>query len=204
MTVAAPAFLTLEAALEELGQAWVLIGNPHVASSLAVLGLTPGDFAPTMNPQFQERRYEEYSRQPLESKIIGYEPVVDIPLIWGDPAVYAKITPTGAAAGGHTSPQNPTYTTLVIVPHEELKNGWEVTAGAWVTPAGGPKHAIWFPKGYFVGAFPVFGNYNTENKNRTSTVQFRGVLTDSANWPEGTKSWLIGDPLDFSVLNIVI
>lgn len=194
MPVAAPNFQTIEAALEDLGQAWVLVGDPLTANGLAVLGLTPGDITPSMNPEFVSRIYEEYTSQPVDVKLKGYAPTVDVPLIWGDPAAYAKVSPTGSASGGHTSPQALTHTSLVLVPDEEFKNGFEVTTGAWVQPAGGPKHAIWFPKGYFHGAFPTFGSLSTENKNRTGTITFTGVLA-GASWPEGTKSWVIGNPL---------
>lgn len=194
MPVAAPNFQTIEAALEDLGQAWVLVGDPTTAGGLSVLGLTPGDITPNMNPEFISRVYEEYSSQPVNVKLKGYAPTVDIPLIWGDPAVYAKVSPTGSASGGHTSPQDLTYTSLVLVPDEEFQGGLEFTTGAWVSPVGGPKHAIWLPKGYFSGAFPTFGSLNTENKNRTGSITFTGVLDDSGDWPEGSKSWLIGDP----------
>ncbi|HET7321858.1 MAG TPA: hypothetical protein VFI96_05125 [Longimicrobiaceae bacterium] len=194
MPVLAPSFQTLEAALEDLGVCWALVGDPFTASGMSVLGLTPGDITPAMNPSFVSRIYEEYSSQPVDVKLKGYAPTVDIPLIWGDPDVYAKITPTASAAGGHTTPQPLTYTTLLLIPESEFVGGLEFSAGAWVKPAGGLKHAVWFPKGYFSGAFPTFGSLNTENKNRTGTITFTGVLADAANWVEGTKSWIIGDP----------
>jgi len=207
MPTAAPVFQTLEAALNDLGQAYVLVGNPFSANGLSILGLTPGDITPAMNPQFQDRIYEEYSRQPVQSKLVGYAPTVDIPLIWGDPTVYAKISPTASAAGGHSTPQNVTYTTLVLVPLSEFGSAWEFTAGSpgtWVYPVGGPSHSIWIPKGFFEGAFPTFGSLVTENKNRTGSVTFRGVLASASNWPDGKKSWIIGDPLDHSVTGLAI
>lgn len=194
MPVAAPNFQTIEAALEDLGVCWVLVGDPLTANGLSVLGLTPGDISPAMNPEFVSRVYEEYSSQPVDVKLKGYAPTVDIPLVWGDPAVYAKINPTASTSGGHTSPQAITYTSLVLVPESEMESGFEVTTGAWVQPPSGPSHAVWLPKGYFNGAFPTFGSLNTENKNRTGTITFTGVLA-GADWPEGTKSWVIGDPI---------
>ena len=53
MSVTAPVFQTLEAALNDLGQAWVLVGDPFTTSGLSVLGLTPGDITVSMNPQYQ-------------------------------------------------------------------------------------------------------------------------------------------------------
>lgn len=207
MAVSAPSFTTLEAALDDIGQAWVFVGDPFTTGGMACLGLTPGDISPSMNPEFQDRVYPEYQRQPVASKLVGFDVQVDIPLIWGDPTVYAKVSPTGAASGGHTSPQNVTYSTLLLISTEEVAGGLEFTAGSpgtWVSPAGGPEHAVWIPKGYFQGAFPTFGSHNTENKNRTGTVTFTGILASAANWPEGTKSWIIGDPLDFSVTGLDI
>lgn len=204
MPVTAPSFLTLEAALNDLGQAWVLVGDPFTESGLSVLGLTPGPINPVMNPQFQDRIYEEYSRQPVQSKIVGYLPTVEIPLVWGDPTIYAKISPTGAAKGGHSTPQSITYTTLVIVPTSEFGSNWACPDGTWTYPATGPKHSVWFPKGFFEGAFPTFTSLVPENKNATGSVTFRGVLASAANWVEGTKSWVIGDPVAAGVTGIDI
>lgn len=207
MPVAAPNFQNLEAALNDLGKAWVLVGDPFTANGLSVLGLTPGDVTPAMNPQFVQRIYEEYSPQPLDVKLRGFAPEVSIPLIWGDPAVYAKISPTGASAGGHTTAQPITFTTLILVPDSEFQSAWEFNAAAvppaWVYPAGGPKHAVWFPEGYFEGAFPTFGHYETDNRNRTGNVTFRGRLA-GADWPEGAKSWIIGDPKAHGVTGLAI
>lgn len=203
MPVPAPQFQTLEAALEDLGTAWVLVGDPFTASGLTVLGLTPGDITPAMNPEFVSRIYEEYSSQPVDVKLKGFAPTVDIPLIWGDPAIYAKISPTGSAAGGHTSPQPLVYTSLVLVPDSEFQDAWAHTGNAWTYPEEGPKHAVWFPKGYFSGAFPTFGSLNTENKNRAGSVTFTGVL-GGPEWPEGTKSFVIGDPAAKGVAGLAI
>lgn len=208
MPTTAPQFLSLEAALEDLGVCWVLTGDPHTDGGLAVLGLTPGDVTPEMNPEFVERVYEEYSSQPLETKLKGYAPTVDVPLIWGDPAVYAKVSPLASATGGHTAPQPIVTTSLILVPDSEFQSDWNYDptantgAGAWVYPVGGPSHAVWFPKGFFEGAFPTFGSLNTENKNRVGSITFRGMLQDSADWPEGTKSYVIGDPVAAGVTNI--
>lgn len=204
MPTTAPQFLDLEAALEDLGVAWVLVGDPFTAGGLDVLGLTPGDITPAMNPEFVSRIYEEYSSQPVDVKVKGYAPTVDIPLVWGDPDVYAKITPEAGKSGGHSSPQPLTFTTVVLVPDGEFQSDWEYTAGAWVYPASGPKHAIWLPKGYFNGTFPTFGSLNTENKNRQGSVTFTGILADAANWVEGTKSWIIGDPAAEGVTGLAI
>lgn len=204
--LAGPNWQTLEAALAELDQPWVLVGDPFTVGGLSILGLTPGDITPAMNPDFIERIYEEYSSQPVDFKLRGFAPTVDIPLIWGDPAVYAKVSPTGAAAGGHSTPQAVTYTSLIIVPQSEFDpdDGWEHDGTDWVTPDGGPEHAIWLPKGYFSGAFPTFGSHNTENKNRTGSVTFTGVLADAEEWPEGAKSWIIGNPEDHDVEDLAI
>lgn len=204
MSVTAPVFQTLEAALNDLGQAWVLVGDPFTTSGLSVLGLTPGDISVAMNPQFQDRVYPEYSRQPVQSKLVGYAPTVEIPLIWGDPTIYAKVSPTGSSSGGHSSPQNLTYTTMVIVPDQEFQANWSYTGGAWVYPVSGPKHSVWIPKGFFEGAFPTFTSLVRENKNASGSVTFRGVLASASNWPEGTKSYVIGNPVAKSVTGIAI
>lgn len=204
MAIAAPNFLTLEAALDDLGVCWVLVGDPFTAGGMAVLGLTPGDITPAMNPSFVSRIYEEYSSQPVDVKLKGFAPTVDIPLVWGDPDVYAKTSPTASASGGHTTPQPLTYTTLALVPESEMAGGLEYASGAWVKPAGGLKHAVWFPKGYFSGAFPTFGSLNTENKNRSGSVTFTGVLADDAKWVEGAKSYIIGDPVAAGVTALLL
>jgi hypothetical protein len=204
MSMTAPAFLTLEAALNDLGQAWVAIGNPFSSGGMSILGLTPGEITPAMNPQYQQRIYEEYSRQPVQAKLVGCNPEVTIPLVWGDPTVYAKVNPLGAKWGGHATPQDITYTTLVLIPQSEANANWVYGGGSWTYPVGGPVHSIWFPKGYFDGAFPTFGSLVTENKNRTGSVTFRGVLASASNWPDGRKSWVIGDPITAGVTGLAI
>jgi hypothetical protein len=211
MAINAPNTIALEAALDDLGISWVLVGDPFTAAGMSVLGLTPS-VRMSMNPEFQERTYEEYFRQPLDVKLAGYQPEVEIELIWGDPAVYAKVNPSGATAGGHTSPQDVTYTTMVVVPQRELANGWTYTAGTgtpptggvWVSPENGPKHAVWIPKGYFEGSFPEFQSLVSNQTNARGSITYRGVLADDPRWPEGTKSWVIGDPAAHGVAHLAI
>lgn len=199
MPVAAPNFQTLEAALARLGKAWVLVGDPLTSGGLAVLGLTEGGITANMNPEIAQRTYPEHTGPAVwDAKLMGYAPTVEIPLIEGDPAVYAKVSPNAAANGGHTSPQDLTTTTLVLVPELEFADGFHFDAAAvppaWVSPAVPPEHTVWIPKGYFLGKFPSFIPTNEGVSKGTGSVTFQGMLANSADWPEGTKSWIIGDP----------
>ena len=197
MPVSAPNFQTLEAALARLGKAWVLVGDPLTTGGLAVLGLTEGGISANMNPEIALRTYPEHTGNAIwDAKVMGYAPTVEIPLIEGDPDVYAKVSPEAAANGGHTSPQDVTTTTLVLVPELEFAAGFEFDAvgGSWVSPAAAPEHTVWIPKGYFLGKFPSFIPTNEGVSKGTGSVTFQGMLANSADWPEAAKSWIIGDP----------
>ena len=200
MPVSAPNFQTLEAALDRLGKAWVLVGDPLTASGLAVLGLTEGQIGRTITPQYATRTYPEHTGDvPHEKKLLGYSVSLDIPLIDGDPAVYAKVSPTGAKSGGHLEPQDVTTTTLVLVPELEFANGFEYSTGAWVQPATAPEHTIWIPKGHFNGRWPQFVPTSDGVSKGTEPVTFEGIIDTSGDWPDGARSWVVGDPAALGV-----
>src|SRR3954470_5821024 len=105
--------LALTAALQAVGNAQAYIGNPFLAGGLAPLGAKEGK----INVEFEETANDLTAPEltgPMvhERTVMGIGCRITVPLIIGDTALYAKISPLGVRSGGYDSPQAVTPTSL--------------------------------------------------------------------------------------------
>lgn len=189
----------LEAALKRIGKGAVFVGDPFTAGGLLPLAATEGEITPTFAESFNDLTFPEYTGEIVhERQVMGEGVSLSIPIIMGDPALYAKLSPTGLAGGGHSSHQDVVTTSLVVFPYDEIGAGIGFGAGAW-SPAA-PEHAIWIWRGHFTRGGPM---YKQPDGGKTiQTVTFQGMYR-AAN-PEGHKVYTIGDPAAQGIAGLAI
>ena len=199
---------TLTDALKAIGVAQVFIGDPLLvpgtAGALAVIGATEGPI--NFNPAFE---YNPLTAPEItggvnhQSTTTLGNVTISVPVILGDPTLYAKITPTKTVGGGFSFPQKVQETSCLIIPLAELGGGlaynvsgtqWARTAGNGVAAATGagaaPQAAIWLWRCYIShGELP----YSYTNGGKViATLTITGMY--DATKPEGHKVYTIGDP----------
>lgn len=195
---------TLTAALAAMGVAEVFLGDPMTASGMTSLGAVEGTItvnAPqTMNPLTAPELTGEV---PHQTTIVFGAVNVTVPAILGDPAIWAKISPTGKKSGGNSIPQKVLETSVLIIPRSEVGGGlewdvpgtqWQRTAGngvlAAVGAAAAPKNAVWLWRAYATfGAMP----YSYGNGGKVITEVVFTAMFDATK-PEDHKIFTIGDP----------
>lgn len=192
----------LEAALAELGNAFVLIGDPFIAGGLSVLGAKEGDATVEWNDEYSEAAYPEQTGPAIHSRRLrGSNPRVTFPMIIGDPALWATISPLGSAHGGHSKQQPVAETALVLVSELDWPSGswgWDAAAnagaGAWVPAA--PTRTLWFYRGHFERPGRPYREVDAGKIVVDVTFQ---AMWDSAR-PTGHKLFTYGDPRASSIL----
>jgi hypothetical protein len=202
---------SLDDHLAAIGNAIILVGDPSVAGGLEVLGLKEGDITIEWNEEYSRLTApEQTGPQVHESKLLGENPVVNIPIIIGNPDLHALLSPGGTAAGGRDGPTPVVTTSLVIVPEAEFGSEFEYDGTAWttgLTPATTPpKHAVWFWRGHFERPNQTFRV--AEGGKRVETVRFQVMRAKAAD-PDltlavGQKLYLIGDPVAAGVSDLLI
>lgn len=192
--------------LKAIGNALILVGDPSVASGLDVLGLKEGEASVEWNDEYTNLTAPDQSGPAVhESSLMGYNPVVTIPMIIGNDDLYASLSPTGTKGGGHEGPQPVVTTTLVLVPEADFGAGpWSYNGTVWAPAA--PKHAIWFWRGYFQRPSASFRVQ--EGGKRVEEVRFQ-VMYASATEPDltlpsGQKQFSIGDPAAQGVTGLLV
>lgn len=193
---------TLTQALQAMGVAEILIGDPLVASGLTSLGAVEGtvEFGVSQNTNPLTAPELTGDTAHASTTTLG-EVTARASVIMGDVTLYSKISPWGSKSGGHSVPQNVLTTSVVIMPRAELGGGlaydgttWTRTAGNGVAAATGaaaaPKNTIWIWK-----AYPTFGNlpFQYGNGGKVSVEVTFHAMFDAAK-PEGAKVYTIGDP----------
>lgn len=193
---------SLASALKAIGVAEVFVGDPLTTGGMSSLGATEGTIsfeAPqTLNPLTAPELTGEAAHQ---ATVVYGAVRVTVPLILGDPTIFAKISPTGSKSAGNSVPQKVFETSVLIIPRAELGGGlsntgsnWTRTAGNGVAAATGvgaaPQNAIWMWR-----ATPTFAalpfSYGNGGKVITE-VTFTAMFDVSK--PEGHKLYTIGDP----------
>lgn len=180
----------LEAFLLAMGKGFVYIGDLETAGGLSPLGATEGDITVEMNDSYNDLQFPEDTGDAIhERKITGFNPVVTIPLIVGDPALFATVSPLGQKGGGHTSQQPVVETSLVIFAEEDLRDGIGFAAGAWNPIDNTVENSVFFWRGHFT---QIGLTYRQPDGGKViSEVQFQ-VLQGPAAIEDGFKLFAIG------------
>jgi hypothetical protein len=206
--------LALTAALQAVGNAQVYIGDPFTASGLSCIGAKEGPIEVEIEETFNDLTAEELTGPTVHQRtLMGQSIKITIPLILGDTALYAKISPTGAKGGGYDSPQVVTTTSVVIIPDAEVGGGLTNATGAtsgWVRATGygitgvsgsgaAPVHAIWLWRA--TPATPS-RSFSYENGGKIIVPVTFQAMYSSTNTVDGQRVWTLGDPAAQSITTI--
>lgn len=183
--------LTLSAALQAIGIAQVFAGDPFTAGGMVNLGATEGDVTVDIATEENVLTAPEYTGGVAHQvHIMAGEITGTIPLIMGDPAIWAKIMPTGILGMGWSSQQPVVPTSIGIVPIDEIGVGMAYNGTAW-TGGREPKNAIWIWRAILQPG-PMTYHFGDGGKS-IMPVRLRGMF-DAAR-PEGHKVFTIGNPV---------
>jgi hypothetical protein len=198
--------LTLTSAVKRLGKAVPLIGDWTIAASMAALGATEGPITVSGigSPTISGLTADEHTGGLLHrATSMPGAPQVNIPVIVGDPALWAKITPTGSEDGPADNPMDVVTTGLWLVPLAAFPiSGTPPVYGsigyngtAW-SPVGVNltdelKNALLFGKGFFNHPDQAFDNANG-GKN-VVTASYMPMYDERL--PAGKRGWIRGDPV---------
>lgn len=173
-----------------LGKCAVFIGDFGTASGLDGLGIVEGTVSARIESQFSTLKLPELAGEaPIAARHMGDTIVVDIPLIVGDPALWASVSPRGAANGGSTTPADVTTTSLVLIPENQLASDGTISYATTTWTPAEPTNALFIPKGYFTHPAREY-EFNGDGSKKVTPVQFVGMLDTSM--PAGFQLWFQG------------
>lgn len=185
----------LESHLVAMGDFHVFTGDPFVENGLELLGAKEGDISVAFNAGYNNLTFPEHTGDAVHgANLKGYNPIITVPLIIGNPALWAKLSPTGIQGGGYSSEQPVTETSVVLVPNKDLvaagTTGYSKASnpGTWSPSA--PQNWVWFWRAYI--QFPDLTLRNADQGKSAMPVTIQ-TMYDSAR-PEGHKIFTIGDP----------
>lgn len=196
---------TLTAAIQAMGVAQVFVGDALTAvGGMLVLGATEGEISVNIPQDMNPLTAPELTGGVVHQSTTTLGAVtVTVPLILSDMSVLTKISPTGTASGGYSTPQKVAETTVLILPLNQLGGGltkaavgtaWSRTAGNGVaaSAAAPPTNAVWLWRATpsFASLPFAYGNGGKVIVSVTFTAMFDGTK------PEGHKVYTIGDPYD--------
>lgn len=193
--------LSLSEYINQLGFKYVFAGDPFTVSGMEMLGAIEG--AVSVSPSYTLNNYtlpELTGEAVHEAIVMGAGLTVQIPLIMGNSELWSKISPTGTASGGYSTPQSVVETSLIIVPAVNFPGAGVSYSGTTWTPTGVDatntiQNQITIWRGYFM---PGEMSLSVENGGKViSTVTFTAMHYD-AN-PEGHKLWTRGNPVTAGV-----
>jgi hypothetical protein len=110
---------TLQAALNNIGNAEIMIGNPFVAGGggMASLGAVEGEIGVDIGYTPNDLKAPELTGGAVHQRTITIDHArVTVPVNMGDFAMWAKINPMGLASGGWSVPQSPLETSVLVIP----------------------------------------------------------------------------------------
>lgn len=190
----------------KIGRAKLFVGDYTTEGGLTELAMTEGATTASPESKFSTLTLPELSGDaPLRVDHMGDAITVDLSFLIGDSALWAKLAPRGKAAGGVSKPAEVTYTSLLIVPVDELDDTGSLAYGGgppkiWTPDV--PENAILIPKGYFAHPKREY-EYNDQGSKKATAAQFVGVQDESL--PEGYKLWIQGTAFaDFETAGGVI
>lgn len=178
---------------------------------LTNLGVTEGEITVELNEEYSTLTLMEQTG-PAQHKayVSGENPVVTLPLFYADPNLRSIVSPTGNASGGYQRRRPVTERTLVIFPEELLYDPNTDTYqplsfdGTW-TVGGNPLNSeqtallglsMWFWRGYFTKAGPVFRH--EDGGKALQSITFQAMTSDLPLdvLPDGERLYTLGDPQD--------
>lgn len=182
MAVALP---DLESALAELGDAFVLVGDPFTAGGLVPLGAKEGEATVDFQDEYREATYPDQTGPAVHARVLaGSNPRVTLPMVIGDAALYRTLSPTGDASGGYTTPQRVAETSLVLVSMTDFGAGpWSYDGVTWAPAA--PVASFFFWRVHFERPGITYRSADAGKIVQEVPVQ---VMHYTAN-PNGHKLW---------------
>lgn len=200
--------IDLDALARDIGRGAVFYEAGAFAGSgtdltLTHLGDTEGEIGVEANPEYNDRTLPELSGASLrERKVRGGTPVVTLPLFVADESVFPIVSPIGSGGAGHSREQPVTEYTLVVIPEEvfieddaqvalsyDQVNGWQVGGDAATAAQEALlDKSIWFWRGHFEPAVPVF------NHDEYAIFEATFNAMHNEDMPEGHKLYTIGRP----------
>lgn len=206
---------TLAEAIRAMGVAEVFVGDPTVADGMVSLGATEGEIGVEITEGTNALTAPELTGGIVHQATTTIESaIITVPLIMGDPDLWARISATGEKGGGHSTPQPVAETSVLVIPRRELGGGlanatglpaaWTRTAGNGVAGGVGaefaPENAVWLWR-----AFPMRGRVPfryAEGGKVITEVRFTAMIDVSK--PEGQMVFTIGDPTAQGIADLII
>lgn len=198
---------SLTDALQAIGVARVFIGDPFTEGGLVALP-TEGTIEANVGQTLNRLTAPEFTGDVAhDAWVLPQQTTVTVPVIYGDPTIFELLSGHGSFHEGYTSPQRPSYTSLVIIPLLEMDNTVDPPTisydGTWAPAA--PDHALWFWK-----VNPQRPNLQFQFDNGGKViipVTFEVFFADSdeySNIPNGQRIFTYGDPVAAGVTGLAI
>jgi hypothetical protein len=192
----------LTAAATSRGVLRAFIGDPFTNGGLVALP-TEGEIQqPGMQELNMMRAPELTGGAPLSASVVMADPVVTVPVIWNN-TVEALLSAHGSASDGYSSPQDPTYTSLVLIPLSELDTSVDpptfgYAAAAWAPTA--PVAARWYWK-----TIPIRPDVSSGfDNNGKVIVPVRFQVFYDFDRPSGHRVMTRGNPAAQGITTILI
>lgn len=181
---------SLSTFIQALGQAYVYkTSTPNTAGTWQLIGVTEGEIGVNEKFKFNDYTVPEWTGDAIHKRMLDGQTVeVTVPLIWGDPALYDAVSPTGQKGGGRSAPVPVNTVTVAVVPIIEVGTGLGYNGTVWAPTA--PVHALWIHKATFEPTGAIAFKHGDGGKVIRS-VTIHAMFDDTK--PENHKLYTIGD-----------
>lgn len=189
--------LTLSSALLALGKAVPLVGDWTTVGALTALGATEGPITESggwnINPLTAPEHTGGVAHQ---ATVTPGNLAINIPLIVGDPTLWAKISPIGSKDGVSDNPIAPTETGLFLVPLASFAGSSIGYNGTAWSPVGVNTQNLFLNSLLFGRGFFTYGDvaHPFENGGKSIVTATFTPMYDS-RLPAGKRVWVRGDPV---------
>jgi hypothetical protein len=193
--------IPLSAALEALGVARAFDGDPFTASGLAALP-TEGAISVAAPQNLNRLTAPELTGDVAhDAWITPGQLTVTVPVIYAGAAQLARLSAHGSASEGYSGPRRPTFTSLVLIPLQEMNTSVDPATisydGVTWAPAP-PANSIWFWK--VVPQRPDL-SMAFENGGKVILPVTYEVFYDNAR-PAGHRLFTVGDPVAAGITTV--